>query len=71
MIALIKSAAPIDAPLQMRLQQALEQALGQPVTLEIALQPDLLCGLIVQAGGRIWDFSARENLQALRRLLSA
>ena len=55
----------------MRLQQALQKALGEPVTLEITLQPDLLCGLNVQAGGRIWDFSARENLQALRRLLHA
>ena len=71
MIAQIRSAAPIEAPLQMRLQQALRKALGEPVTLEITLQPDLLCGLTVQAGGRIWDFSARENLQALRRLLHA
>lgn len=70
MIAQIRSAAPIDTPLQMRLQQALQKALGEPVTLEITLQPDLLCGLIVQAGGRIWDFTARENLLALRRLLS-
>ena len=49
----------------------MEQVLGQEVTLTCTEDPSLLCGLVVQAGGRIWDFSAKEQLAQIQTLLTA
>lgn len=53
-----------------RLKQKMEQILKQEVTLTCVEDPSLLCGLVVQAGGRIWNFSAREQLAQIQTLLT-
>ena len=51
--------------------RALTAALGGGVELETRVDPELVGGLLVRAGGRTYDGTVRTRLHALRRRLAA
>lgn len=67
----VRTAFALQSEQRARLKQKMEQILGQEVTLTCTEDSSLLCGLVVQAGGRIWDFSAKEQLVQIQTLLTA
>jgi F-type H+-transporting ATPase subunit delta len=63
------SAVPLgDAQVQ-ALRAALKQITGADVQLEVAVDPDLLGGLVVKMGSRMLDSSLRTKLQRLQFVL--
>lgn len=65
------SATPLEAAEAERVRAALEQVLGRGVELEARVDPALLGGVVVRAGGRDYDGSVRGRLLALKKRLTA
>ena len=53
------------------LRKTLTAALGKEPILAVRVDPDLLGGLVVQVGDRVYDSSVRSRLEALRTQLLA
>jgi F-type H+-transporting ATPase subunit delta len=69
-VARVRTARPIDEPTQGRLAQSLQSLSGRPVELEIAEQPDLLGGVLVELGDLRVDATMRRRLETLREHLT-
>ena len=67
----IATAAPLAPDLRDRLSSALTQTTGRTVRCEYADQPELLGGVQVKIGSKIFDGSVRGRLERLRRQLMA
>lgn len=64
-VAEVKTALPLDASLQDRLRQVLELHTGKQVELQISVHPELIGGLSVKIGDRIYDGSATKRLELM------
>ena len=53
------------------LQQTLASKLGKQPILSVRVEPELLGGLVVQVGDRVYDSSVRTRLDSLRNTLMA
>lgn len=62
----VTSASKLTAKQVKTLADQLEKAVGTTVTVETAVEPELLGGLIVKVGSRMVDSSLRSKLQQLR-----
>jgi F-type H+-transporting ATPase subunit delta len=60
------TAVPLAADLQQRLEQMLHAALARDCVVEAAVEPDLLGGLVLQVGDKIYDGSVRSHLRRIR-----
>ena len=73
--AAVRAAVPMSAEQKAALSRELEKAFsghGGPavkVALEVAVDPSLLGGVVVQAGDRLWDLSFQGRLQRLKEKL--
>ena len=65
------SAAPLEPEQLNALSGALRDALGATVDLRARVDPAVLGGVLVNAGGRTYDGTVRGRLLALRRRLVA
>jgi F-type H+-transporting ATPase subunit delta len=65
------SATPLEPEQHQALASALAGALGAKVDLRARVDPAVLGGVLVNAGGRTYDGTVRGRLQALRRRLVA
>ena len=65
------SAAPLEPEQTAALSSALRDALGAKVDLRARVDPAVLGGVLVNAGGRTYDGTVRGRLTALRRRLVA
>ena len=63
------TALPLTSAEQEALRERLRSTTGHEVELETNVDPDLLGGLVVQIGDRLFDASVRGKLHALRRTL--
>ncbi len=64
-VAEVKTAYALDKQTELRLQQKLEQLTGKKIEMQVSLHPELIAGLIVKIGDRIFDGSATKRLQLL------
>jgi F-type H+-transporting ATPase subunit delta len=64
-------AVPLTDEQQKKLEDVLKESLGQEPILRVNVDPDLLGGMIVQAGDFVIDTSVRSRLQSLRTHLLA
>lgn len=64
-VAEVATALPIDESLQSRLQEVLERRTGKQVELRISVHPELIGGLAVKIGDRIYDGSAVKRLELM------
>ena len=69
--ATVTSAAPLSAAARDRVLAMLSRTYNKEVTLETAVEPDLIGGLVIQVGNTVWDGSVRNHFGRLReRMLS-
>lgn len=73
--AAVRAAVAMTAEQKAALSRELEKAFSGPrgtavkVVVEVAVDPALLGGVVVQAGDRLWDLSFRGRLQRLKEKL--
>lgn len=68
---LVRAAAPLGDDQKSELQQTLAGRLNKEPVLTVRVEPELLGGLIVQVGDRVYDSSVRTRLDTLRNTLLA
>lgn len=61
----VTSAHPLDGEQVEQLKHSLRQRVGREVAVELAVDPDLLGGLVVRIGSQMIDSSIRTRLNAL------
>ena len=64
--ATVTSAVPLNEAQQRQLAEALQGTLGGKVSLDTRVEPDILGGLVVKVGSRLFDSSIRSKLQRLQ-----
>ncbi|MEM1043660.1 MAG: F0F1 ATP synthase subunit delta [Bacteroidota bacterium] len=64
--ATVRTAMPMEFDETESLRKALEARTGQKVRLKIEIEPDLIGGVIVRIGDRVYDGSVRHQLSTLR-----
>jgi F-type H+-transporting ATPase subunit delta len=62
----VTSAVPLNAAQSENLAEVLRGLVGRKITLEQRVDPDILGGLIVRVGSRMFDSSIRTKLQRLQ-----
>lgn len=70
LVAAVTSAAPLTQAQTDRLAQILERAYGRGVTLNVAIDPEVLGGLRVQIGSQVVDSTVLGRLEDARRRLA-
>lgn len=65
----VRSAKPLDDGQKGELQQTLASKLGKEPVLSVRVEPELLGGMIVQVGDRVYDSSVRTRLDTYRNTL--
>ena len=65
----VRTAVPLDDAHRERLQGELRKVMRREPVLEFHVDPDLIGGLVVQAGDWLYDVSVRSRLEALRNQL--
>ena len=68
---LVKSAVELTADQQAGLKSSLAESLKKEPVLNLRVDPELLGGLVVQVGDKVYDTSVRSRLEALRNQLSS
>ena len=64
--ARVKSAMPMEYDETESLRKALEAKTGKKVRLRIEVEPDLIGGIVVRIGDRVYDGSVQHQLETLR-----
>lgn len=67
--AAVSTARPLGADLQARVAQGLEAMTRKRVRPDYGVDPELIGGIVVRIGSRVYDGSVRGQLAALRRKL--
>ncbi|MFO0804848.1 MAG: F0F1 ATP synthase subunit delta [Gemmataceae bacterium] len=67
----VKSAVPLTDDQQAGLKKTLAESLNKEPVLNLRVDPELLGGLVVQVGDKIYDTSVRSRLESLRNQLSS
>lgn len=67
----VRSAVPLTDEQQAELRRTLSGALHKDPVLDLRTDPDLLGGMVVQVGDKVYDTSVRSRLDALRSQLTA
>lgn len=65
--ATVRTAVPLDDQRRATLTQRLTTQTGKQVELEAVVDPDILGGLTVRIGDRLYDASTRTRLRSLKR----
>jgi F-type H+-transporting ATPase subunit delta len=68
---LVRAAVALSGEQEQRLKNTLTQKLNKQPILNVRIEPELLGGLIVQIGDRVYDSSVRTRLNNLRNHLLA
>jgi F-type H+-transporting ATPase subunit delta len=68
---LVRSAAPLSDSQQADLRKTLADRLDKQPILTVRVEPELLGGLVVQVGDRVYDSSVRTRLESLKNTLMA
>jgi F-type H+-transporting ATPase subunit delta len=67
----VRSAAPLGDAERDELGRALAGSLGKEPVLALRVEPELLGGLMIQVGDRVYDSTVRSRLESLRNQLLA
>jgi len=67
----VRSAVPLGDAEREELSRTLAASLGKEPILAVRVEPELLGGLLIQVGDRVYDSSVRSRLEALRTQLLA
>jgi F-type H+-transporting ATPase subunit delta len=64
-VAEVKTAFPLKPEYEKKLQDVLQKATGKKIELEIRVQPELIGGLVVKIGDRVYDGSITKHLEMM------
>jgi F-type H+-transporting ATPase subunit delta len=67
----VRSAAPLDDAERDELRRTLAATLGKDPLLAVRVEPELLGGLMIQVGDRVYDSTVRSRLETIRTQLLA
>jgi F-type H+-transporting ATPase subunit delta len=67
----VRTATPLTDEQTQRLKETLGQATGMDPVLDVQVEEDLLGGMIVQVGDKVFDSSVRTRIEAIRNQLLA
>lgn len=70
LVAQVRTAVPLTNKQLERLGASLESRLGHPVALNVELDPDLVGGLTVRVGDKLFDGSIAHRLALARRVMT-
>jgi len=65
-VAQVKSAFPLDANQEKELKAALKKAVGKEIAINVAIDKDLIGGMVVTVGSQMIDASVKRKLERLR-----
>jgi F-type H+-transporting ATPase subunit delta len=68
---LVRSAVALNTEQQAEIRKMLSASLNKEPVLDLRTEPDLLGGLVVQVGDKVYDTSVRSRLEALRSQLTS
>lgn len=68
-VAIVTTAAPMDAAQQNLVKRALEQETGKSIIMQTRVDPTILGGIIARVGDQVVDGSLRYRLSALQQML--
>ena len=68
-MAHVTTAIPMDEDERLLLGKRLSEMLGRPVMLNVAVDPELLGGVVIRIGDKLIDGSVRHRLQTLSKEL--
>ncbi|MEM6689326.1 MAG: ATP synthase F1 subunit delta [Planctomycetota bacterium] len=66
-VAMITTAVPLDDHLRGEIQNRLSQTLHQEVRLKESVDPDLIGGMVIRVGDRVYDSSVKNRLERIGR----
>lgn len=67
--AVVRTAVPLDDERRAAIQQQLSTQTGKQVAVDAVVDPDILGGMTVRIGDRMYDASTRTRLRSLKREL--
>jgi F-type H+-transporting ATPase subunit delta len=67
--AVVTAAQPLEAAERSQLAAQLERVTGKKVSMEVAVDPSLIGGVVAQVGSTVYDGSVRQQLQAFKHRL--
>ncbi len=70
-MAVVTSAVPLKEAEAVALREKMEKRLGRQVTLQCAVDPDLIGGIRVEVDGRVIDGSIRNKLDEIKEVMNA
>jgi F-type H+-transporting ATPase subunit delta len=68
---LVRSAVALDEAKQIEIKKMLAASLHKEPVLDLRTEPDLLGGMVVQVGDKVYDTSVRSRLEALKKQLTS
>lgn len=70
-VAEVKTAFPLDAEAEERLRQALERYFKKKIQLRVSVVPELIGGVVVKVGDRVFDGSVAKRLALMEAHLAS
>ncbi|MGB9791382.1 MAG: F0F1 ATP synthase subunit delta [Thermacetogeniaceae bacterium] len=70
-VADVKTAFPLDAEAEEQLRQALERYFKKKIELRVSVVPELIGGVVVKVGDRVFDGSVAKRLALMEEHLAA
>ena len=67
----VRTAAELSPRQEEQLKKSLSDFTGKEVLLKIELDPSLLGGVVIRIGDKVYDGSARQQLQSLKKRLES
>lgn len=68
-VAVVRTAAPLDADRMSRLAEAIERVTGKKIDMKVVVDPGLLGGVVVRVGDMVIDGSVARRLDELKARL--
>ena len=70
-IASVKTAVPLDDQLRGQITHQLSQTLGREVRLRETVDPDVIGGMVIRIGDRVFDSSVQTRLDKMTKTVRA
>lgn len=70
-VASVKTAVPLDDALRGQIAQQLSEVLGREVRLRESVDPDVIGGMVIRIGDRVFDSSVKTRLDKMSRNVRA
>lgn len=65
-VASVKTAYPLEPEFEAKLKETLKKATGKNIELQVSVHPELIGGLVVQIGDRVFDGSVTKRLEMMK-----